>query len=149
MSNGEKWLAFRYQYIETGWFDYDRPKTIEAMRKICERVPDDVLDSLPPLTLFAPSSAPLGRVLPFGSGDGPFVYLAPHLERKSQAEVDFTVAHEFAHVALSHYRAANTATTVPLGVLSHDDAPSEQEADSCAESWGFKKPKGRIHAAHR
>jgi hypothetical protein len=32
----DRWFDFRYQYIETGWFDYDRAKTIEAMRKLSE-----------------------------------------------------------------------------------------------------------------
>jgi hypothetical protein len=69
MSNDERWLYFRYQYIETGWFDYDRYKTIEAMQKLSERLPEDVLYSLPPLVVFAPSAAKLGEVKPFGLGD--------------------------------------------------------------------------------
>ena len=44
VSNEERWFDFHYQYIETGWFDYDRHKTIEAMRKLSERLPEDVLD---------------------------------------------------------------------------------------------------------
>jgi hypothetical protein len=31
------------------------------------------------------------------SGEDAFIYLGPSLERESQAQVDFTVAHEFAH----------------------------------------------------
>jgi hypothetical protein len=96
MSNDERWLDFRYQYIETGWFDYDRCKTIEAMWKLSQRIPHDVLNDLPPLTVFAPSSALLGHVVPVGTGNCVFLYLAPKLEGKSQREVDFTVAHEFA-----------------------------------------------------
>jgi hypothetical protein len=147
MSNEEKWLEFRYQHIETGWFDYDRRKTIEAMRKLSERVPED---DLPPLTVFAPSAALLGHVLPCGSGDSIFVYLSPQLESKSQAEVDFTVAHEFAHIALGHYKPS--ATTHPHGMVvkEHGNAPSEQAADGLAEAWGFARPKvrGRKRGQH-
>jgi hypothetical protein len=69
MSNEERWFDFHYQYIETGWFDYDRHETIEAMRKLSERLPEEVLDRLPPLVVFAPSAAKLGEVKPFGLGD--------------------------------------------------------------------------------
>lgn len=141
--NEEKCFDFRYQYIETGRFDYDRNKTIEAMRKLSQRIPDDVLDNLPPLTVFAPSTALLGHVMPSGTGVCLFLYLAPSLERKSQSEVDFTVAHEFAHVVLEHYKPG--ATTIPPDavVQRHEHAPSERDADGLAESWGFARPKAR------
>jgi hypothetical protein len=83
MTNDERWLEFRYQYIEMGWFDYDRCKTIEAMRKLSKCVPEEVLDNLPSLTVFAPSAALLGHALPCGTGDSIFVYLSPRLESKS------------------------------------------------------------------
>src|SRR5450759_3565215 len=134
MSNAERWIDFRYQYIETGWFDYDRSKTIEAMRKLSERIPDDVLNDLPPLTVFAPSTALLGHVTPFGTGDRLFLYLAPKLEGKSQHEVDFTVAHEFAHIVLGHYKPGATTHTAGAVVEKHEDAPTEQDADHLAES---------------
>jgi hypothetical protein len=63
IKDDERWCDFRYQYIETGWFDYDRHKTIEAMRKLAERIPEEVLDVLPPLTVFAPSRAILGACI--------------------------------------------------------------------------------------
>jgi hypothetical protein len=58
-----------------------------------------------------------------------------------QSEVDFTVAHEFAHVSLGHQQPG--ATTVPPGavVQSHEDVPFEQDTDGLAESWGFALPK--------
>ena len=73
-----RWVDFRYQYVETGWFDYDRHKTIEAMRRLAERIPEDVVDNLPPLVL-APSAALLGHVLPHGTGNSLFLYLSPRL----------------------------------------------------------------------
>ncbi|HWR14164.1 MAG TPA: hypothetical protein VN577_05020 [Terriglobales bacterium] len=141
VSDEERWWTFRYEYIETGWFDYDRYKTIQAMQKLCYRVPDDVLDDLPNLTVFAPSTAILGHVMPSGAGNCVFLYLAPSLERKSQAEVDFTVAHEFAHVVLGHYKPGATTLPAECMVSYHGDAPSERAADSLAESWGFPRPR--------
>jgi hypothetical protein len=141
MSNDERWFDFRYQYIETGWFDYDRYKTIEAMQKLSKRLPDDVRDSLPPLVVFAPSAAKLGEVKPFGLGDRLLLYLSPRLEAKPQSEVDFTVAHEFAHVSLGHHRPDGTTVPSDAIVHSHEDVPSEQETDRLAESWGFALPK--------
>ena len=111
MSNDERWFDFRYQYIETGWFDYDRPKTIAAIEKLSKRLPEDVQDNLPPLVVFAPSAAKLGEFKPFRLGDRLLLYLSPRLEAKPQSEVDFTVAHEFAHILLGHHQPG--ATTVP------------------------------------
>jgi hypothetical protein len=94
--------------------------------------------NLPPLVVFAPSAAKLGEVKPFGLGDRLLLYLSPRLEAKPQSEVDFTVAHESAHILLGHQRPG--ATTAPPDVQSHEDAPSEQNADRLAESWGFARP---------
>jgi hypothetical protein len=97
------WDEFFYMYVETGWFDFEeRPKTIKAMRRVCERVPDDVLRDLPSTTIFAPSPWKRGQVLPFGGSfeeNSAFIYLSPALESERQAQVDFTVAHEFARRA--------------------------------------------------
>jgi hypothetical protein len=141
MSDDERWFNFHYQYIQTGWFDYDRHKTIEAMRKMSALVPEDVLDSLPPLVVFAPSATKLGELKPFRLGERLLLYLSPRLEAKSQREVDFTVAHEFAHVSLRHQQPGATAVPPDAVVQSHEDAPLEQDADRLAESWGFALPK--------
>jgi hypothetical protein len=65
-----------------------------------------------------------------------FVYLAPGIERLSQARVDSVVAHEFAHVILGHGS--------PDGRAIHDavptkqaDVPAEGEADRLVRLWGF------------
>jgi uncharacterized protein YjaZ len=103
----DAWEDFRYTYVETGWFNPHRQKTLEAMHRFYEKVSQSDLDKLEEhsVIVFAPSPAYLGQVMP-----GPvafdavvFVYLAPGLEKKNQAEVDFTVAHEFAHVLLGHF----------------------------------------------
>jgi IrrE N-terminal-like domain len=120
---------------------YDRDKTIETMQKLSERLPEDVLYSLPPLVVFAPSAAKLGEVKPFGLGERLLLYLSPRLEAKPQSEVDFTVAHEFAHVSLGHQQPGATRVPPDTVVQSHEDVPSEQDADRLAESWGFALPK--------
>ena len=61
-------------------------------------------------------------------------------------KVDFTVAHESAHIVLGHYTLGATAHPAVLPPHSHEEAPSEQQADSLAESWGFKKPKRQVKA---
>ena len=33
------WQAFVYDYIDSGWFDDDRLKTLQAMKTLCERMP--------------------------------------------------------------------------------------------------------------
>jgi len=139
-STEERWFAFRYQYVETGWFDYDRHKTIEAMRMLAKVIPDDVLDNLPPLWVFAPSVAKLGEVSPFGPGrDHVFIYLSPLLEKKSQREVNYVAAHEFAHVALGHYKPGAMVHPAGAVIERHADFPTEQDADRLAESWGFHR----------
>jgi hypothetical protein len=122
----EHWFDFRYQFIETGWFDYDRHKTIEAMRKLSERIPYEVLENLSPLVVFAPSPVKLGEMKPFGLGDRLFLYLGPRLERERLNEVDFIVAHEFAHVALGHYKPGATTDAPGVLVTRHEDAESEK-----------------------
>lgn len=54
-------------------------------------------------------------------------------------EVDFTVAHEFAHVVLGRYKSGATIIPADAVIRSHGDVPSEMEADRLAESWGFPK----------
>lgn len=52
-------------------------RRVKQMRKLCELVPNEVLDNLPPLTVFAPSSALLGHVLTFGTGEAAS-YISAH-----------------------------------------------------------------------
>jgi hypothetical protein len=76
--------------------------------------------------------------------DAIFVYLSPKLEQESQAQVDFTVAHEFAHVILKHYdyRVRQTVTDEQAKELrSHQEFPDEKAADKLATTWGFRREK--------
>jgi hypothetical protein len=138
-TSSEKWSFFAYEYIQTGWFDYDREKTITAMRKLAEQIPQEVLDDLPPFVVFAPSASKLGELKPFSLAGRMFLYLAPSLEKKPQRDVDFTVAHEFAHIVLGHYKPGASAV-IPGEARKHEDVPSEKDADQMVESWGFLNP---------
>lgn len=111
------------------------------MQKLSERLPEDVLYSLPPLVVFAPSATKLGEVKPFGLGDRLLLYLSPRLEAKPQSEVDFTVAHEFAHISPGHHQAGATAVPPDAVVQNYEDVPSEQDTDRLAESWVLRSPK--------
>ncbi|SRR6266566_1749881 len=125
-----------YQFFDTGWFDpNDRPKTALAMQHLIERVPDDVFDTLDVL-VFAPGPHLYGQVYPGilpSKSEQPktFIYLAPSLEEQSQQDVDFTVAHEFAHVYLNHEQAARNPSAI------------EDDADALVETWGFIIPARR------
>jgi hypothetical protein len=76
------------------WFDADRNKTLAAMRRLCEQVPQADLSRIPDrVTVFAPSSARCGLFAPFIYPPSPqaicgrFIYFAPRLESRSQEEV--------------------------------------------------------------
>jgi hypothetical protein len=144
----ESWEDFCYRFIDRSWFDYGRAKTLAATQKLWERVPQDDLDKLPgDVIVFAPATHNLGEVFPLslgGEGDeqtrGALVYLSPQLERKSQAEVDSTVAHEFARVVLGCHRSDYARNIFPQSVefKAQGDVPSEQDADALISHWGYK-----------
>jgi len=125
-----------------------RPKTAKALIKLSERIPDDVLNGLPRIVVFAPNPHDYGLCIPLMAGDqngaDAFIYLAPSLERQSQSDVDFTVAHEFAHAALRHHEPDNLMTfsidEAKKGYLNWD---SEVAADQLVAEWGYKIPKRR------
>jgi len=117
-----------YEYMDPLWFDTDdRPKTAQAMRNLADRVPDEALLRA---TVFAPAAWKNGHLYP--KSDSVIVYLAPHIEELEQDEVDFIVAHEFAHVYLRHEQPAL------------NDATIEDAADALVAEWGFIIPKRRL-----
>lgn len=139
----KSWEIFRYMFIETGWFDFDRTKTLKAMKRLWERVPQEDLDRLSPVTVFAPSADILGELYPFSTPEGPeregqFIYLSPLLEKKSQSEVDSTVAHEFAHAILGPQLPATASVKPSESPRRHADLPKEIAADKLVAKWGFK-----------
>jgi len=124
-----------------------RPKTTKALMTLCQRVPDETINEWPRIVVFAPDPSLYGSCVGLKpsdlESDDAFIYLSPSLERHSQAEVDFSVAHEFAHAALRHHLAENmTLSTeeVKKGYLGWN---SEVAADKLVEDWGFTIPKRR------
>jgi Zn-dependent protease with chaperone function len=116
-------------FIETGWFDYEqRPKTLAAMERLCERV-QEVFDLS--VLVMAPGPAINGRVYPRLQIPREIIYLAPLLETLPQEEVDFVVAHEFAHSLLGHGDWAKNPSTI------------EQDTDELVKHWGFVVPDRR------
>jgi hypothetical protein len=125
------WDGFTYDFMDAIFFDGAREKTALAMRHLFERMPSDLLNDLAGnVRVFAPSQHCYGQVFPAGFRE-PMIYLSPVLENQPQAEVDFTVAHEFAHAVLGHTDYLKTAST------------SEDDADALAASWGFTVPERR------
>jgi hypothetical protein len=141
--------AFLDSYTDSIYCDLDaRPKTAKALIKLAERIPDDIVNDLPRIVVFAPNPDDYGLCIPLMAGHpngaDAFVYLAPSLERQSQSDVDFTVAHEFAHAALRHHKPENLMT------LSMDEAKKgylnrnlEVAADELVAAWGYEIPKRR------
>jgi len=137
------------QYTDWRWVNPEgRPKVVKAFQKLCLLLPDKVWLDAPSIRFFAPDSWHHGMCtqIPTSDPETAFIYLAPSLERAPQAEVDFTVAHEFAHAVLGHHRdnQALTPKEVKEGYLSFNH---EKAADRLAKKWGFTIPeyrKGKI-----
>jgi hypothetical protein len=112
-----------YEFIQGELFNpEDRPKTLRALRTLCERVPDEVLRDMPPgCNILAPSPWMRGLACVMTGG---LIYLAPRLEDESQEQVDFTVAHEFAHLYLRHHEQPTNANM-------------EDEANALVKQWGY------------
>ena len=141
--------AFLDSYTDSIYCDLDaRPKTAKALIKLSERIPDNVVNDLPRIVVFAPNPDDYGSCIPLmpskSSGDDAFIYFAPSLERQSQTEVDFTVAHEFAHAALRHHEPKNLMTlSMEEAKKGYLEWESEIAADQLVAEWGYKIPKRR------
>jgi hypothetical protein len=126
----ERLENFHDRYFETGFFDHEeRPKTVLAMEKLATIEELDDLDVI----VLAPAAWKYGQVYPGLSVPKILVYLSPTLEEQPQAEVDFTVAQEFAHAYLRHDQYA----------LNTLDRKIEDEADALVMKWGFTIPARR------
>jgi hypothetical protein len=123
--------SLRDEWIKPG-------KRFESVRHIHKKIGWDILNALPLMTICAPDLNHSGRVYQ-NTPTGLFVYLSPNLEFESQRTVDFTVAHEIAHVALGHHEPGNEQMS--LDASRHRDRPAELAADALAQSWGFSSTK--------
>lgn len=104
-------------------------KRCQALELLYRTIPD-VLDQTPRTAIFAPD-ADAGGLYTDAPFAGVMVYLSPELELESQEQVNFTVAHEFAHLVLKHSALCWNRKQ------SQDD---EQAADGLAREWGFERP---------
>lgn len=125
-----------------------RPKTAKALCRLAERIPDSVVNDLPRIVVFAPNPRDYGLCIPLMAGEpngaDAFVYLAPSLERQSQSDVDFTVAHEFAHAALRHHEPESLMTfSIDEAKKGYLNLNSEVAADELVAAWGYEIPKRR------
>jgi hypothetical protein len=137
--------------IKDGWFDADVledtvcSKRLEAFKQLLKGwqkfesasgYTEDAVDfnTLPKMVILAPQIQHAGFVAQrqFPS-DAILVYLAPTLEFCSQRDVTHTVAHEFAHVVLGHYR-VNVKYDADL---PYEKQPQEIAANALAAKWGF------------
>jgi IrrE N-terminal-like domain len=121
-----------YKFFYTDWFDPgDRPKTAIAMLNLIRILDEDeVFDELD-VTVFAPSPEIFGQLHPGRLCSKFFIYLSPVLEEQTQEQVNFTVAHEFAHACLSHEQYVLNPGTI------------EKDADALVAKWGFVIPERR------
>lgn len=141
--------AFLDTFTDSVYCDLQvRPKTAKALIRLSERIPENVLNGLPRIVVFAPNPHDYGLCIPLMAGDpegaDAFIYLAPSLERQSQDDVDFTVAHEFAHAALRHHEPEKlmtfSADEAKKGYLERN---SEVGADQLVAEWGYTIPERR------
>jgi Zn-dependent peptidase ImmA (M78 family) len=95
------------------------PKILKALKKVAPHVPEKLGRRV---FIFTPETNTLGSVF---KHDDYVLYLRPTLFRSSQREIDFTVAHEFAHLVLGHLR------RLPGRQV-------EKEANALARKWGFE-----------
>jgi hypothetical protein len=103
-------------------------KRCQALKILYRAIPD-VLDQTPLTAIFAPEAGGLCTGVPFAEV---MVYLSPELEIESQEQVNFTVAHEFAHVVLKHS---------PLCWNPEQGKRNERATDDLAKEWGFERPE--------
>jgi hypothetical protein len=126
------WDEFWYRFIDETLFDLeDRPKTFGGLKLLAERLPANI--SFPvTVTVFAPGAWRYGMVLKTVAEA--IVYLPAALEE----DVDFTVAHEFAHIVLGDFGAVESEAAAP-----YFEQPTEHAADDLVRKWGYSVPAYR------
>lgn len=128
-------------YAQWPWFAPEaRPKTFKAMKVLFDRMPKRWQEEIPFGTIvFAPNPDVWDEAIPwFQPAEmpreirGAFIYLSPELEKRSQASVNRTVAHEFAHAVLGHGGINGNYDMKDTGL------DAEKEADLLIIKWGYK-----------
>jgi hypothetical protein len=122
--------------MRAGWLTDG--KRFKALCHVYKKVDWDILNALPPMTLYAPRFEYAGCVYQ-RTPTGLFIYFSPMLEFESQRRVDFVAAHEIAHAVLRHHEPGNVQMAEPAACYAK--RPAELAADALAESWGFKRLK--------
>lgn len=119
-----------------------RPKTTKAFLTLARRLPKQV--ELPNIVILAPDPGHYGVALRhLGEGPDCLIYLSPELEKLSQSEVDFTVAHEIVHAYLGHYTHEESIITEEYSERTYLEQKNEVAADELVVAWGYKIPARR------
>ncbi len=125
-------------FVQPELFDrHARPKTVQALVTLCDRVPEEVFVSMPTFSILAPDAKVDGAV--YRPVPEIVIYFSPSLEDESQEKVDFTVAHEFAHIYLRHHEEDESMITW----IPYLEQPTEVEADELVRQWGYTVPEDR------
>ena len=135
-STGQTWTV--------NFDDDERPKLITALETLSTRIPAHI--RLPRIVIFAAAPWKRGQAMPLISshsdeGDDCLIYFSPTLEDQSQEDVDFTVAHEVAHVTLRHH--VNMVLREGESGKSYLEQRAEVEADRLVVAWGYSVPAYR------
>jgi hypothetical protein len=127
--------------VRDGWLANDiwQATRYAAVENIFRIVDQEILNSLPPMIIFTPSLNQSSRIYDRELNGRPLIYLAPTLEFDAQGDVDFTFAHEIAHVFLGHRSPGNVKAVFNPPEVEYSECPMETSADALAESWGFRR----------
>ena len=135
----------------------DRMQTLEALKHLWERMPAEEMEELPAMTLVLAVGTELdGACVPRplvlnprveDAGDPAYalgllvkesvlIFLDARLEGRPQEEVDWVVAHEFAHA-------------LRMREPEQQGLAAEQEVDQLVQTWGFYASGAATANAHR
>jgi hypothetical protein len=125
--------------VRDGWLANDiwQATRFTAVENIFRIVDQEILNSLPAMIIFTPSLDQSSRIYDQQLKGRSLIYLAPTLEFDAQGDVDFTFAHEIAHIFLGHHVPSNAEAVLSPPEVEYSECPMETSADALAESWGF------------
>ena len=119
-----KWRDLKKRVERAALKDYKSRRVIKALKKVAPHIPDEAAADL---FISIPGKNELGCV--FNHWGNIMVIHVHSTIGQPQSEVDFTVAHEFAHIVLGH-----APNRVPPGKRV------EKAANKLARKWGFDSP---------